>query len=244
MSLNLAIDIGNSRTKFGLFQERKLLQSFLLNNEELEKNHQIFEAYPADFYIVSSVNKSAEVQLNLEKFGEKLIHLRPDSKLPILIKYQSPETLGKDRISAVIGASVQFSNQNLLVIDCGTCITYDFLTAKNEYMGGAISPGVQMRLNALNNYTNQLPLLHWDTITKPETIGNTTITSMLSGVINGLIEEINGFISSYQKQFFDLKIVLTGGDANFFEKELKNGIFADPNLVLKGLNEILIHHHL
>lgn len=243
MCLNLAIDIGNSRTKFGLFEERKLLQTFLFKNEELAKNHQLLEAYQAKHYIVSSVNKAAEQELNLEKYGNQLVYLKADSKLPIKIKYESPDTLGKDRISAVIGAAVQFPNQNLLVIDCGTCVTYDFLTSEQEYMGGAISPGIQMRLNAMNNYTNQLPLLYWDTISKPETIGNTTITSMLSGVINGLIAEINGFISSYQQQFSDLKIVLTGGDANFFEKELKNGIFADPNIVLKGLNEILIYHH-
>ena len=106
-------------------------------------------------------------------------------------------------------------------------------------MGGAISPGVQMRLKAMNNYTDQLPLLYWEKPQRPKTIGNTTISSMLSGVVNGLIAEMKGFISSYQEQFSDMKIVLTGGDANFFEKELKNSIFADPNLVLKGLNEIL-----
>ncbi|MDA9313033.1 type III pantothenate kinase, partial [Vicingaceae bacterium] len=154
----------------------------------------------------------------------------------------SPDTLGKDRIAAVAGAQGQFPNQNTLVIDAGTCVTYDFLTAEGDYLGGAISPGVQLRLQAMNDYTSKLPLLKWEGADNPQSIGDTTITSMLSGAVNGLISEMRGFIESYEKQYKSLKIVITGGDSNFFVKELKNGIFADPNLVLKGLNDILIYN--
>ena len=162
--------------------------------------------------------------------------------LPFTLEYQSPDTLGKDRIAAVAGAQAQFPNQNTLVIDAGTCVTYDFLTAEGVYLGGAISPGVQLRLRAMNHYTNKLPLLNWDGIKRPQSVGNTTINSMLSGAVNGLVLEMRGFVERYEKQYKALKIVITGGDSNFFVKELKNGIFADPNLVLKGLNEILIYN--
>ena len=155
----------------------------------------------------------------------------------------SPQTLGKDRIAAVIGAQSLLPAKNLLVIDAGSCITYDFLTGDRHYLGGAISPGVQMRLRSMNNYTNKLPLLSWEGVERPQSIGRTTITSMLSGVINGIIGEMKSFIFEYEQQYERLKIVLTGGDSIFFEKELKNGIFADPNLVLKGLNEILIYNN-
>lgn len=239
MANNLTIDIGNTRTKFGVFEKEELVHAFQLNNADLESNNELIQSYRIQNVIVSSVNTKAEEQLGLEELDIKLIRLTHKIRLPIQLDYQSPETLGKDRIAGVVGAATQFPKQDILVIDAGSCITYDLITASNAYLGGAISPGVQMRLQAMNNYTDQLPLLHWEHPKRPKNIGNTTISSMLSGVVNGLIAEINGFISSYQEQFSDMKIVLTGGDANFFEKELKNGIFADPNLVLKGLNEIL-----
>jgi len=242
MAYFLAIDIGNSRTKFGLFKHRELLQTTALSNENLEKNKLLFSDYKLDSIIVSSVNTKAEKKLKLEELNTPLIQLNYKTPLPISIEYETPDTLGKDRIAAVVGAQSLFPDQAVLIIDAGTCVTYDFLTASKRYLGGAISPGVQLRLKSMNQYTNQLPLLIWDHEIMPESIGNTTISSMLSGVINGLLYEMKGFIIDYKRQFPDLKLVLSGGDANFFEKELKNGIFADQNLVLKGLNEILIYN--
>lgn len=242
MNARLAIDIGNTRTKFAVFDNRTILQASSLANEALELNDEIIKDFNVSSLIVSSVNAEAEMLLKLNLIHQPKISLNHTTALPITLAYESPETLGKDRIAAVVGAQYEFPRHNVLVIDAGTCVTYDFLTAEGVYLGGAISPGVQLRLKSMNSYTSKLPLLKWTGDDKPQNIGRTTITSMLSGVINGLIAEMIGFISNYEKQYKSLKIVLTGGDANFFVKELKNGIFADPNLVLKGLNEILIYN--
>lgn len=240
MGDQLAIDIGNSRTKFGLFQGRELVKLVHIPNNELVLNRSLLLDWKPSSIIVSSVNKEAETELRLHELKIPIVYLNYKTKLPIEIAYETPETLGKDRIAAVVGAKSLAIGKNLLVIDAGTCITYDFLTSESVYLGGAISPGVQMRLGAMNNFTSQLPLIDWGGVKRPENVGRTTISSMLSGAVNGLIGEMNAFISDYKKQYPELKIVITGGDANFFEKELKNGIFADQNLVLKGLNEILI----
>jgi type III pantothenate kinase len=242
MNLRLAIDIGNTRTKFAVFENRTILQASSLANEALELNNEIIKDFNVSSLIVSSVNTEVEMLLKLNQIHQPKIILNHTTALPITLAYQSPETLGKDRIAAVVGAQYEFPGHNVLVIDAGTCVTYDFLTAKGVYLGGAISPGIQLRLKSMNSYTSKLPLLNWTGDDKPQNIGRTTITSMLSGVINGLIAEMIGFISNYEKQYKSLKTVITGGDANFFVKELKNGIFADPNLVLKGLNEILIYN--
>jgi type III pantothenate kinase len=242
MNARLAIDIGNTRTKFAIFNAREMLHSSSLKNEALDLNNELLSSYEISSLIISSVNERAEAKLKLAKIDLPMLILTHTTALPFKLEYQSPDSLGKDRIAAVAGAQVQFPNQNTLVIDAGTCVTYDFLTAEGTYLGGAISPGVQLRLRAMNRYTSKLPLLQWEGVEKPQNVGNTTITSMLSGVVNGLIAEMKGFVDSYEKQYKSLKIVITGGDANFFVKELKNGIFADPNLVLKGLNEILIYN--
>ncbi|MEQ8910476.1 MAG: type III pantothenate kinase [Vicingaceae bacterium] len=241
MAYQLSIDIGNSRTKFGLFEERELLQQKTLANQDLEANHKLFDEYDLSAIIVSSVNKEAEEKLNLAKKAAFLLYLNHLTPLPFSIRYQSPETLGKDRIAAIAGAQTIYPKQNVLVLDVGTCVTYDFIDHAGDYFGGAISPGVQMRLKAMHHYTNQLPLLAWDQ-TKPDLLGKTTVSSMLSGAVNGMVSEMKGFIEEYNRAHEKLQLIITGGDAKLFEKELKNGIFADPNLVLKGLNEILIYN--
>jgi len=242
MKARLAIDIGNTRTKFAVFDGREMLHTFSLKNDALELNNEVLTNYEIGALIISSVNEKAEAKLEIPALEVPKLLLSHTTALPFTLEYQSPDTLGKDRIAAVAGAQAQFPNQNTLVIDAGTCVTYDFLTAEGVYFGGAISPGVQLRLRAMNYYTNKLPLLNWDGIKRPQSVGNTTINSMLSGAVNGLVLEMRGFVERYEKQYKALKIVITGGDSNFFVKELKNGIFADPNLVLKGLNEILIYN--
>lgn len=239
MAYDLAIDIGNTRTKLGVFHKDELIKDYTIPNEDIAQNYMLLADLDIREIIISTVNDEAEAELKLEQFKFPVLRLSHKTPLPFQLNYQSPETLGKDRIALVAAAHKLFPNQNCLAIDAGTCITYDFLTEKNQYLGGAISPGIQLRLRAMNQFTNKLPLLNWTDQVRPESIGNTTITSMLSGVVNGLLAEIKGFIEDYKRQYPALKIVLTGGDANFFEKELKNGIFADPNLVLIGLHEIL-----
>ena len=241
MAFNLAIDIGNSKTKFGLFQTKKLLQFKVLNNQALAESNQLFSDFDPEWVILSSVNRKAEQQLKLDQISNKLIELSHNSKLPFELSYHTPETLGKDRIAAVAAAQAEYPAQNALVIDAGTCVTYDFIDQTGRYYGGAISPGIQMRLKAMHQFTDQLPLLSWDG--EPTNLtGQSSINSMLSGAVNGLRLEVDGFIEEYKSKHKNLKVLLTGGDAPLFEKDLKNGIFADPNLVLKGLNEILLYN--
>lgn len=242
MALQLAIDIGNSRTKLGVFKFRNLVDQKVVNNDDLNQFSSFIPFAGIDGLIISSVNREAEKNLNLSELKCTQVRLSDQLPLPFKMEYETPETLGKDRIAAVAGAMKAFPTSNLLVIDAGSCITYDFLTADYRYLGGAISPGLQMRLKAMHQLTDALPLIQWEGSELPQMIGKSTISSMLSGAINGAVGEIKSFITTYQRQYNELKIVLTGGDANLFEIELKNGIFADPNLVLKGLNEILIYN--
>jgi type III pantothenate kinase len=238
----LAVDIGNTRTKLGIFQQRTLKEVITISNSEIPALPTLLNVTQVQACIVSSVNKEAEKRWDFEQESFDVLYLDHKTSLPIQLVYQTPDTLGKDRIAAVVGAEMLFPEQAKLVIDIGTCITYDFLTADKRYLGGAISPGIQMRLKSMHQFTNQLPLINWGEEDLPQLTGSSTITSMLSGVVNGILKELQGFESDYKKQYPQLKTVITGGDASFFEKELKNGIFADPNLVLKGLNEILIYN--
>ena len=160
--------------------------------------------------------------------------------LPIQNLYSTPETLGVDRIAAVCGAQTTFPNEKCLVIDMGSCITYDYLNEKGEYHGGSISPGLNMRFKAVHTFTAKLPLVK--PLADPALIGTTTASNIQSGVINGLTEEIKGIISLYQHKFGNIRVILCGGDAHFFENKLKGVIFAIPELVLIGLNSILSHN--
>jgi type III pantothenate kinase len=159
------------------------------------------------------------------------------TSLPIVNRYHTPETLGKDRLAAAVAGSSVYPGQPVLVINAGTAITYDLVTSGREYLGGAISPGMQMRFNALHTFTKQLPLLTYkeiDFIT-----GNDTDSSVLSGVINGMTAEMEGMIGSYQKEYPGIKVILSGGDLNYFINRLKISIFALPNIVIYGLQQIL-----
>jgi type III pantothenate kinase len=178
--------------------------------------------------IVSWIKASKKILLN---------HLLP---LPIQINYKTPETLGVDRIAAVCGAIDIFPNRSSLVIDAGTAITYDFIDGHGNYEGGAISPGIEMRFEALHTFTERLPL-----VTKNgdlTLIGNSTETCIRSGVLNGVVAEMEGIINNYKQLYPDLGVVLCGGNSFFFENRLKPTIFATPDLVLSGLNRILLHN--
>jgi type III pantothenate kinase len=168
----------------------------------------------------------------------KLLQLSWETPLPLKINYKTPQTLGLDRIAAVVGANVKYPENNVLVIDMGTCITFDLLSEQKTYLGGSISPGFQMRFTALNQQTGKLPLIQFKK-EKLKFIGDSTETSIISGVYYGIKNEIEGTIQHYLTQYPNLKIVVTGGDANRFDLEPKNRIFADEFLVLKGFNEIL-----
>jgi len=237
--MNLVIDIGNSRSKLAVFKDNRQINVTVYDNDigVDEVNKYLEKHADVKSVILSSVVKHS---LDLADISPDFIELKSDTPLPIENLYKTPETLGPDRLAVVVGANNKFPNENILVIDAGTCITYDFINSQNQYLGGSISPGINMRFQALNNFTKKLPLLGTDEPWKiGEVIGENTDESILSGVLNGVLAEVKGIITSYRNEFLKLEIVLTGGDLDFFENELKSDIFADPSLILKGLNEIL-----
>ncbi|MBJ7880790.1 type III pantothenate kinase [Gelidibacter salicanalis] len=237
--MNLIVDVGNTLVKFAVFQEDKLLekQSVEISQfEELLKN--IFDNYPKiRKSILSSVgNLPKEALLNLEKRCEVLV-LNADLKFPFQNCYATPHTLGVDRMALVTASIKHYSHQNVLIIDAGSCITYDFVTKDNDYLGGAISPGIRLRYKSLHQLTANLPLL--DTEVPKTIVGDTTAGAIHSGVVIGIIKEIDGVIDEYREKYPDLTVILTGGDSIFLSKQLKNSIFANSNFLLEGLNFIL-----
>jgi len=237
-SMNFVTDIGNTFTKMALFEEGKMVAFTSFPGVETEQIKLFCELNPAiRFAIVSSVKEyPAGIDNFLQSRYTTLLfdHL---TKIPVSNLYHSPETLGKDRLAAVVAAWNMFPGSNVLVVDAGTAITYDLITAEGEYTGGAISPGIAMRYKALHTFTGRLPLL--DYYGEVELTGNNTDGSIQSGVLNGVLAEVHGIMQKYQGIYPNLKIILTGGDHNYFDKRLKIKTFAAPNLVLEGLNLIL-----
>ena len=237
--MNLIIDVGNSYVKFAVFEQGQIVHKTTVKPVNFIKT---LKTLRNDFpnikkAIVSSVGKLQPAQVeNLKRQFEVLV-LDSNVKLPFKNLYTTPKTLGVDRLALVSAAVDQFSNANVLIIDAGTCITYDFVTSENEYLGGAISPGIRLRYQTLHNLTANLPLL--DTEMPKDLIGNSTSSAIHSGVVHGILKEIDGIIGEYQKKYLDLTVILTGGDANFLSNQLKNSIFANSNFLLEGLNFIL-----
>lgn len=232
--MQLALDAGNSSVKFGLFKNKDLILSGKLKKDESIKNY----ISKLDFLQIKSiVSCSVLKDFNLKDLPEvKHISISIHSKFPFPILYNSPETLGIDRVVACVGA--WNGNEDLLVIDAGSCMTFDYVSLKHGYEGGAISPGLQMRFAAMNNFTEKLPLVS-KFENNPKILGSTTTECLQSGAINGIKFEIEGFISHFKHKSPNLKVFLTGGDSIFLGTELKSGIFADQNLVLKGLNSLI-----
>ena len=189
------------------------------------------------FLICKMPEKNIELINYLESTFDFFIDLNEYTNIPIKNLYDSKSTLGKDRLAAVIGANNFYPKSNVLVIDMGTAITFDFINKKDQYLGGSISPGLEMRFSALNHFTGKLPLLKKNE--KFSLIGSNTESAIISGVQNGIIFEIDSYINNIKKEYEDLKTILTGGDAIFFDKKLKNTIFVDLNLNFIGLNTIL-----
>lgn len=237
--MNLIIDIGNTRTKLALFKEENFKNVIIIPTVELyEKVIFIFSKYSIVHSIISSVAKTPTKTLKYLTKNSFCIDLSSKTKIPFKNLYKTPKTLGVDRI-ALIAAAIQLKkNQNTLVIDAGTCITYDFVNEKNEYFGGTIALGINMRYKALNKFTANLPLLKLN-VTQITEIGDTTKNAMHKGVLEGIYFEIEGVIAQYKSKYKDLTIVLTGGDTKFLVNLLKSSIFANPNFLLEGLNYIL-----
>lgn len=233
--LNICIDIGNTNAKMGIFRNDHLAE--IRNNVPDRKIVDILKSMNPDNILIASVRKGIGKIIEKAKkiaHTQVLNHLTP---LPISINYKTPETLGVDRIAAAAGASFLHPNKNNLIVDIGTCITYDFIDAEGIYQGGGISPGVDMRLKAMHKFTSKLPVIA--SAGKVDLIGKSTKECMKSGAVLGTVAEIEGIISRYGQFFEDLNIIFCGGGANFFESKIKGHIFAVPNLVLVGLNQIL-----
>ena len=237
--MNLIIDVGNTYTKLAIFENNKLIvkKSIVTLNCLIEIKRLKIEFKKAELAIVSSVGKLDDITLEYLTKEFELQILSHKSKLPFKNLYSTPNTLGIDRIALVCASVEQFPESNVLIIDAGTCITFDFVNKKNEYLGGAISPGVRMRYIAMHNQTANLPLL--ETEVPKYFIGDNTANSMHSGVINGVLNEIDGCVSLYTDEYQDLTVILTGGDAKMLSKQLKSSIFANSNFLLEGLNFIL-----
>jgi len=237
--MNLVIDIGNTLIKYAVFENGNILYD--QSSESglfLSKVKELFERYPKIGHaLISSVGKLDHKECDIVSLFCKVHVLTHDSKVPFKNSYATPQTLGVDRIALATAAFYHNPRGNTLVIDAGTCITYDMVNNFGEYVGGAISPGIRMRYTAMHNQTAGLPLLEPEDIL--DFIGNSTAASMHSGVINGVAQEVDGVIDQYRKRFQHLTVILTGGDAHFFAKRLKNTIFANSKFLLEGLNYLL-----
>ena len=235
--LNLVVDIGNSSLKVAIFDKKLMTSKFIYTNQSLNIFSDLFKNNVIDNCLISNVSTIDKNILDFLKINSNLFSINESINLPFINLYKTKNTLGHDRIALVSAAAIDFPDQNILIIDTGTCITYDFKNSKNEYLGGGISPGIQMRFKSLNSQTSKLPL---STINLDyKLIGDDTNSSINSGVVHGVISEINGIINQYQERFKNIKIILTGGDSNFLLKKIKNTIFADQNFLLKGLNYLL-----
>ena len=234
---NLALDFGNTRIKAGTFSSGVLEEAKTFSVDELK---QFISNTSWDNAIISSVSQEANEILQLLRVRGKKILLNHSTPLPISLLYRTPQTLGVDRIAAACGAGELFPNRHALAIDAGTCINYELIDDKGNYHGGAISPGISMRFEAMHTFTAKLPLVM--PVANAPLLGVDTLTCMQSGVMNGVWFEINEVIRQYQSLYPNLGVVLCGGDHHLFEKKLNPFIFVAPNLVLMGLNRILTHN--
>ena len=237
--MNLIVDVGNTYVKFAIYNNGNLHEKTVAQINDFDHIvNDVFKEYPEiNKAIISSVGTLNESHLNHLKSKIDVLELSHKLKLPFKNLYTTPTTLGVDRIALVSASVEQFPDENVLIIDAGTCITYDFINENNEYLGGAISPGIRLRYRTLNNLTAHLPLL--ETERPKDIIGDSTHNAIHSGVVIGVLKEIDGVIDDYVKKFPDLTVILTGGDTKFLSNQLKNSIFANSNFLLEGLNFIL-----
>ena len=236
--MDLVIDIGNTLQKLAVFDENGKIVC-LLHEKQLTISflENLFCQYSIERAIVSSVRENDDSVLCWLEEKTQLIRFSAGCRLPIRLKYDTPETLGSDRIANAVGANTLYPKRNVLSIMAGTCLVTDFVNDEGEDLGGSIAPGVRMRFQALSKFTAQLPLV------EPENIdffvGDSTQNSILAGVMNGITQEINGIIHQYSNHYNHLKVILSGGDAEMLQNSIKKRIFAAQNPVLVGLHKIL-----
>ena len=240
--MNIVIDQGNTSAKVAIYERHKLHASFIFKPLHLSRLTKLINEYSPSQGILSSVaDINPEVVSFLKEKLNRFIILDEQTPMPIKIQYKTPQTLGRDRIASAVAAYTKYPDRNLLVIDSGTAITYDLIQAGGIYSGGNISPGMTIRFKALNNYTKRLPML--DEVGDIPELGYDTETAIRAGVVNGILKEMNAYIDEFKIKYPDLLVFLTGGHSFYFETKLKKSIFADGNLVLNGLNEILNYQY-
>ena len=237
--MNLIIDQGNTRVKCAVFNSNDVI---VFKSVKLKRYaHCILNELPSTLkienVILSNTSLPDKSLMDQLRTYQHFLHLDHSTKIPIVNKYGTPETLGKDRIAAAVGAWMKYPNENILFIDMGTCITMNFVNNKGWFLGGNISPGIKMRFMAMHKFTANLPLA--ENVLNDEFIADTTVKALQNGAIKGTFREIDSFITETRNKFGEIKVILTGGDAFFFENWTKNMIFVAPNLVMEGLNEIL-----
>jgi type III pantothenate kinase len=237
--MNLVIDIGNSRSKFSLFNPSGMMFTVADNNFGPQSIEMLCNDYPGLNKVILSSTKNypAELKIALQKSFEVFIELNEHTPVPIRNCYKTPDTLGKDRLAAAVGANLLYPGTNILIIDAGTAITFDQVSEKGEYLGGNISPGLQMRFKALHHFTGKLPLVQSNG--RYPFWGDTTRNAILAGVQNGILFEVDAYIDHFKKIYKKIEIIFSGGDVNFFESKLKNSFFVHSNLIATGLNRIL-----
>jgi type III pantothenate kinase len=237
--MNLIADIGNTRAKLSITQGGKILAWEQAGDDGVQVMLKLLDAYPeTSNAIVSSVrNDISGLLQQLNARVPHVVELSAATSIPIRVDYRTPETLGMDRIAAAVGAWSIYPGEELLVIDAGTAITMDRVSSEGIFLGGKISPGLRMRFEALHSFTDKLPLV--DAFTQWTFPGKETREAIAGGVLEGTIYELTGTIGSLQKQYPQLKVIITGGDADFFAKNLKSPIFVHFNLNITGLDRIL-----
>ncbi|SRR5579871_3770703 len=236
MDITLCFDFGNTRLKCAVFSDGKFVEEILLDSDDDATIQSLIQKYAPTKSILSSVvnhNPAIENLLKQSTRFHKLDHL---SKLPVTTPVGKPETIGADRLALVVAAVNIFPKKNNLVIGLGSAITYNFVNKHNEFLGGGISPGMEMRFKSLHQFTAKLPLIKADW--NFPLVGFDTRTNILSGVILGITKEIDGTIDAYAEKYHNFNVLLSGGDIHYFARRLKNKIFADPYLIYKGLYAI------
>ncbi len=238
----LIIDIGNSSAKLAVFdndicQNVEVVKHSDDNQNLINHCRKLSRDNNCMSVIMSSVRNDKAVFEQLKSAYTHAVYLTHYTPVPIQNLYHTPETLGKDRLAAAVGANFLFPNRNVLIFDAGTALTVDFVNDKNQYVGGNISPGLHLRFKALNAFTEKLPLV--EISENVDILGTDTLSAISNGVQNGILYETDAYIDNFKARFKDLIVIFTGGDLFFFEKNLKNNIFAQQKIVLTGLNRIL-----
>ena len=241
MTKTICLDFGNTRLKAALFNDDMLTEIEVLNEDPVGHLQQILQKHRPSKSILSSViDHPVEIE-NILQSQTQFHKLSNRSTLPFTIPVGKPETVGADRLAIASAVVFLFASKNNLAIVLGSCITYNFINQSHELVGGSISPGMEMRFRAMHQFTAKLPLVEADW--NVPLIGYDTKTNLQSGVVLGMAKEIDGIIDAYNEKYGNFNVVLTGGDIGIFEPHLKNKIFADPDLIFKGLYAISQINH-